>query len=167
MQYMIDVSTRPSGVPSFIASQCGAGAANLKVLTEALDPLNPLCNATGLNQRSEWAVASNILSISPNTLDAVYWNVTAWRTSPSLHIPAMTSTLVSKGWGFGGAISFKVLPCSDVPALLVGHSYGCLEVDSQTGRLVWDEAFAFWQGYQAPAWVDEGLRAALKRVSTV
>jgi hypothetical protein len=160
MQYMIDVSFKPGGVPSFVGSQCGSGSRNVKVLCDSVDPANPICNATGLQQRSEWAVASNILVMTPDTLDAVYYNVTAWRTSPQLHIPAMTSQLVSKGWGAGGAISFKVLPCSAIPAALLGHAYLCNQVDPATGALVWDEAFAFWQGYSAPKWLREGLRGA-------
>jgi hypothetical protein len=158
MQYMIGVSLRPGGIPAFVGSQCGSGASNIRVLC-SVEPKNPICNATGLQQRSEWAVASNILAMTPDTLDAVFNNVTAWRTSGSLHIPAMTSALVSKGWGAGGAISFKVLPCSDVPAPLMGAAYGCNEVDPSSGSLVWDRAFAFWQGYKAPAWLREGLRA--------
>ena len=194
MQYMIDVSLRAGGVPSFLGSQCGSGGANVKVLCRAVDPHNPICNATGLQQRSEWAVASNIIALTPETLDAVYCekraapharrapqrrapppltpphiaqptnadNVTAWRTSPQLHIPAMTSTLVSKGWGAGGAITFKVLPCADIPATLMGHSYGCMETDPATGKLIWDEAFAFWESYKPAGWLREGLRSGLR-----
>ena len=158
MQYMVDVSFAPGGVPAFVGSQCGSGYANIRVLCKDVDPANPVCNATGLKQRSEWAVASNILAITPDTLSAVYYNVSAWRTSPELHIPSMTSSLVSKGWGAGGAISFKVLPCSAIPAPLLGHSYGCNQVDTSTGNLVWDEAFAFWQSYQTPTWLHEALQ---------
>jgi hypothetical protein len=160
MQYMIGVSFTPGGVPSFVGSQCGSGAANVKVLCDSVDPTNPICNATGLQQRSQWAVASNILAMTPGTLGAVFYNVSAWRSSPQLHLPAMTSSLVSSGWGAGGAISVRVLPCSDVPAPLMGRAFGCNEVDPETGKLIWDEAFAFWQDYEAPQWLQEGLRHA-------
>ena len=72
MQYMIDASLRAGGVPSFVGSQCGSGFANAQVLCRDVDPQNPICNATGLQQRSEWAVASNILVMAPETLGAVY-----------------------------------------------------------------------------------------------
>ena len=72
MQYMIDASLRAGGVPSFVGSQCGSGFSNAQVLCRDVDPQNPICNATGLQQRSEWAVASNILVMAPETLNAVY-----------------------------------------------------------------------------------------------
>ena len=159
-QYMADASLSPGATPSFLGAQCGSGAANMAVMCES-DPGSPVCNATGLRQRSQWAVASNILVMTPDTLGAVASNVTAWRSAPQLHLPAITSGLVQRGWGAGGGISFKVLPCAAVPAALMGRSFGCNEVDPGTGRLVWDEAFAFWQAYQAPGWLREGMMRGL------
>ena len=162
-QLMADASLRPGATPSFLGAQCGSGAANVEVMCRSVDPRSPVCNATGLRQRSQWAVASNILVMTPGTLGAVQSNVTAWRSAPQLHLPAITSGLVQRGWGAGGGISFKVLPCAAVPEALVGRSFGCNEVDAGTGRLVWDEAFAFWQAYQAPGWLREGMRRGALR----
>jgi len=146
--------------PAFLGSSCGGGASNVRALC-AVDPAGAKCVPALLNQRSAWAVASNIVRIDAETLPAVVANDTAWRGSESWHMPAMASAQVEKGWSTGGGISFKVVPCADVPPTLVGAAYDCDLLDPATGQPVWDEAFAWWAAYKAPAWLREGVRAAV------
>lgn len=148
------------GGPAFLGSTCGGGASNVRALCAA-DPAGEKCVPALLAQRSAWAVASNVVRIDAATLPAVVANDTAWRGSAAWHVPAMTSAQVAAGWGTGGGISFKVVPCADVPPALVGAAFDCDALDAATGRPVWDEAFAWWAAYAAPAWLREGVRAAV------
>ena len=147
-----------AGAHSFLGSTCGVGSGNAAVLCAA-DPDSTYCSPGLLAMRQRWAVASNIVKVTPQTLDAVVANYSLWRGSAAWHVPAMSSAIVQRGWGFGGAISIKVLPCAAVPAPLVGASFGCDATDPATGRAVWEEAFDFWSGYKEQrGW----LRAAVR-----
>lgn len=140
----------PSG--PFRGSQCGGGSGNAAAVCAAY-PTSRLCAPALAQQRSRWAVASNIVEITPATLPALIANDTAWRSSADLHIPAMASEQVQRGWGTGGGISFKVVQCADVPAGLAGLAIDCDTLDPATGKSVWDEAFEWWSSYKAPAWL--------------
>jgi hypothetical protein len=147
---------------SFLGSTCGGGSGNARVLCAAT-PSNPRCSPAVLAQASRWAVASNILKITPDTLPAVIANVTLWRGSADWHTPAMYSPQVIKGWGYGGAISFKVMPCSAIPAPLVaGTAYACDTLDPATGKPAWDEGFSFWSNYKSTSPVLQQQVLALK-----
>ena len=159
-QAMTRMRAMQRGSAAFLGSSCGGGSSNVRALCAA-DPSNAKCVPALLTQRSEWAVASNILRIDAETLPAVVANVSAWRSSEAWHVPAMTSAQVGKGWSTGGGFSFKVVPCADVPPTLVGVAYDCDLIDPATGLPVWDEAFAWWAAYKAPAWLREGVRAAV------
>ena len=145
---------------AFLGSTCGGGSSNTRAVCVA-DPTSIKCTPALLSQRSVWAVASNIVRIDADTLPVLIANDTQWRTSAAWHIPAMGSAQVQKGWGIGGVISFKVLPCAVVPPTLLGVAYDCDLIDPATGKPVWDEAFSWWQTYVAPAWLTRGLRDAL------
>ena len=69
----------------------------------------------------------------------------------------MRSSLVLKGWGTGGAISFRLMPCDDIPLPLRTTAYDCDTVDASTGRPVYDEALAWWLAYDEPAWLTREL----------
>jgi hypothetical protein len=148
---------------AFQGSSCGGGSGNARVACAA-QPGSPKCSPGVLAQTSRWAVASNILRITPDTLQDVISNVSTWRDGDAWHAPAIGSALVASGWGFGGAISFKTLPCAAIPAPLLATAYGCDELDTTSGRIIWDEAFAFWSEYKAPGWLVAemaGLQARL------
>ena len=100
-----------AGAHSFLGSTCGVGSGNAAVLCAA-DPGSTYCAPGLLAMRQRWAVASNIVMVTPQTLDAVVANYSLWRGSAAWHLPAMSSAIVQRGWGFGGAISIKVLPFS-------------------------------------------------------
>jgi len=148
------------GAHSFLGSTCGGGSGNAAVLCAA-DPGSSYCAPGLLAMRTRWAVASNIVKVTAQTLDAVIANYSLWRGSSAWHLPAMTSQIVQRGWGFGGAITIKVLPCAAVPAPLVGTSYGCDAIDPATGRAVYDEAFDAWSEYKEDR---EWLREAVRRL---
>ena len=149
-----------AGAHSFLGSTCGAGSGNAAVACAA-HPGSVWCAKGMLAQRTRWAVASNIVEMTPATIDAVIANVTTWRGSAVWHLPAITSLIVQRGWGFGGGITAKIIPCDAVPAPLVGTSFGCDALDPATGATVYDEAFSFWSGYKTTS---TGLRAALARL---
>ena len=148
---------------AFLGSSCGGGYGNARTACAA-QPGSAKCSPAVLAQASRWAVASNILRITPDTLQDAIANVTDWRAGGAWHAPAIGSALVASGWGFGGAISFKTLPCAAIPAPLLATAYGCDELDAASGRPVWDEAFEFWSSYKAPPWLAAevaGLQARL------
>ena len=73
-------------------------------------------------------------------------------------------TPIVESTGTGGGITFKVIPCADVPATLMGVAIDCDTLDPATGANVWDEAFGFWSAYTAPSWLRAevaAMRAAL------
>lgn len=139
---------------AFRGSQCGSGSSNIQALCAAY-PDSELCVSALLKQTSLWAVASNIVEITEQTLPILIANDTKWRSGADWHVPAMASNLVRKGWGSGGGITFKVIPCSSIPATLIGEAYDCDDIDDSTGRAVWDEAFAWWSEYKGPAWLQK------------
>jgi hypothetical protein len=141
---------------AFRGSQCGSGSSNIQALCAAY-PDSQLCVPALLTQKSRWAVASNIVEITAQTLPTVIANDTTWRSGADWHVPAMASNLVRKGWGSGGAITFKVVPCASIPPTLVGEAFDCDQLDAATGRAVWDEAFAWWSSFEGPAWLREEL----------
>ena len=150
--------------PSFLGSTCGAGSGNVRALCAAT-PGDARCTAGALAQPNRWAVASNVLRMDPTTLAAVVANVSAWRSSVDWHVPAMASDLAARGWGYGGAISFKAMPCAAIPAPLTADSYDCDALDPSTNRTVWEEAFAFWSEYKSPPWLAAEVRALQSALS--
>jgi len=160
-QATAELGVLAAGAWSFLGAACGGGASNARAACAA-DAASPLCAPAQLGQRSNWAVASNVLRIDETTLPAVVANVTLWRSSAAWHAPIMGSPEVVRGWGTGGGISFKVVPCDAVPAPFRSAAHACDAVDAATGRVYWDDAFAFWSAYKAPAWLRDGL-AGLRR----
>jgi hypothetical protein len=149
-----------AGSPAFQGSTCAMGAGNLAVFCATAPPATPACSAGARAQATRWAVASNLLRVTADTLPALIANVTDWRGSQAWHAPAMGSDLVAaRGWGFGGAISFKAMPCADVPAALLGNTFDCQALDPASGKTVWEEAFAWWSEYKAPQWLREEVGA--------
>ena len=140
------------GGASFLGSTCDGGLGNARVLCSAL-PGSPSCTPGALAQPSRWAVASNILRVTPATLPALVANVSLWRSSSDWHAPAMGSALVAKGWGVGGSITFKAMPCAAIPQPLLTASYDCDAINPASNATVWGEAFAYWSAYHAPQWL--------------
>lgn len=141
---------------AFAGSQCGGGSTNVRALCAAF-PGSARCVPALLNQRSLWAVASNIVELTAATVKTLILNDTRWHNSPDWHLPAIGSSLVESGWSSGGAISYKVVECDRVPAGLRGIAIDCDVIDPATGVAVWDEAFAWWEAYTAPAWLSDAL----------
>lgn len=154
------MATMDAGKWSFVSSVCGGGSVNARALCNA-DPTSPKCAPAVIHQRSLWAVASNVIRMTAATLPAVIANDTLWRND--WHVPAMRSAQVLNGWGNGGAISFRLLPCADVPAWLLKGPFDC-DTLGPSGAHLWDVAFAFWSSYQPAQWLArelEPLRVAL------
>jgi hypothetical protein len=145
------------GISAFRGSQCGSGSSNIRALC-SVAPDSKKCTPALLNQISLWAVAASILEMTEETLPSVIANDTLWRNSVDFHGVAIASNLVQqKGWGSGGQISFKIIPCVDIPSTLFNIAFDCSFIDPSTGNQVYDEAFNFWSTYKAPSWLKREL----------
>ena len=152
------------GVSAFRGSQCGSGSSNIRSLC-SVAPDSEKCIPALLNQKSLWAVAASILEITEQTLPSVIANDTLWRNSVDFHAVAIASNLVQqKGWSTGGQISFKIIPCADIPSTLMNVAYGCSFIDPATGNQVYDEAFEFWSNYKSPSWLNLEMKEWKERV---
>lgn len=150
---------------AFRGSVCGGGSTNAKALC-AEYPTSEKCAPAVLGQLSPWAVATNIVEITEASLRAVIANDTTWRASPDWHVPAMASNLVRAGWGSGGSISFKVVPCAEVPPQLMDVAIDCDVLDPSSGKMVWDEVYEWWSSFKSSSALALGVRemqAALVR----
>ena len=146
------------GASAFRGSQCGSGSSNIRTLCNVA-PDSEKCIPALLNQKPLWAVAANIIEITEQTLSSLIKNDTRWRDSVDFHAVAIASNLVQKGWSTGGQISFKIIPCEDIPSTLMNVAFDCSLIDPATGNQVYDEAFEFWSTYKAPSWLkDEMIR---------
>lgn len=88
----------------------------------------PLCDGRFNNSNVAWPLASVIMRYSANNTQAADDIMYTWRTSQGGHLPAMQSVQVQNGWGYGGAVVAKVVPCAQLPQDLFapgGMSPGC------------------------------------------
>jgi hypothetical protein len=128
-----------------LSSFCSTGAVTRGVLCEQAG--GPLCNASFLNSSILWPVASNVFKITPATAAAFKASILQWRTSAALHRDTIDSPQTREGWGAGGAVTAKVLPCSDIPQQWLSRPAEQFVCDAmgQAGPLL-DEVKAWWDG---------------------
>ena len=106
-----------------------------------------------------WATASAVFRMTASNAAAVKETVALWRLLPTLHEPAITSPQVQAGWGFGGGITFKFVPCDVIPARFLGGAGGAschaLAASSSPAHPLaeFDDAYAFWYA-ACNAWYD-------------
>lgn len=137
---------------------CGAGRTNAAVSCAA-NASSPFCSPAFLNMSAMWATASAVFRVTATNAADVKKTVALWRLLPTLHEPAITSPQVQAGWGFGGGITFKFVPCDIIPARFLGGAGDpnchALAGSSTPSRPLaeFDDAYAFWFS-ACNAWYD-------------
>lgn len=135
---------------------CGAGRTNAAVSCAA-NASSPYCSPAFLNMSAMWATASAVFRMTASNAAAVKETVALWRLLPTEHEPAITSPQVQAGWGFGGGITFKFVPCDIIPARFLGGAGAptchALTSTSTPARALFDDAYAFWYA-ACNAWYD-------------
>lgn len=98
------------------------------------------------NQDLMIPMAIVIFKIQGSKLDAFKSMLSTWRADPNglSHVPQMTSELVrQRGWGAGGQIISKTVPCSQIPEKFMYQNLGdCDEMGDS--KLLADEALEVW-----------------------
>lgn len=100
------------------------------------------------NQTLMTPTAIVMFKIQGSRIDELKAMLSSWRADPNglSHVPQMTSTLVhQRGWGPGGQIISKVVPCSQIPEKFMYQNLAdCDELGDS--RTLADEAFEVWSG---------------------
>jgi len=68
----------------------------------------------------------------------------SWRTESGGHVPQMTSDLIQGGWGPGGQIISKTVPCGQIPEKYRYQNLGDCDEMGDSGITIADEAFQVW-----------------------
>ena len=89
------------------------------------------------NQTIMIPMAIVIFKFRSSTMDQLKSFVHSWRTEQQGHVPQMTSSLVlEKGWGVGGQIISKTVPCSQIPEKFKYQNLGDCEQMGDSGMLL-------------------------------
>eukprot|EP00413_Alexandrium_margalefii_P047944 CAMPEP_0204585436 /NCGR_PEP_ID=MMETSP0661-20131031/46915_1 /ASSEMBLY_ACC=CAM_ASM_000606 /TAXON_ID=109239 /ORGANISM="Alexandrium margalefi, Strain AMGDE01CS-322" /LENGTH=313 /DNA_ID=CAMNT_0051594993 /DNA_START=61 /DNA_END=1002 /DNA_ORIENTATION=+ len=117
------------------------------------------CSPPVNKQYVKYPVSSVMFKITPETIDEIADIVYTWRTTMSGHTPNMHAVVAkgsgAYGWGQGGGLFAKIVPCGDLPDGILKQSHACDEVNAKSGRIFADEWFGVWEGlcniYEDPA----------------